>query len=242
MVEGFRSVAITGAAGGIGLELAREAVRQHASQVWLIDRDAAAVQRAADDLGSTAYGLAIDVGDRAAIAELTARWTCDTPDLVVNGAGVRSIAPIHLTTDEEWDATIAVNLTGTFLVMRAAASAMVSGGVRGVIVNIASIASEIGFSDRSAYCASKAGVLGMTKAAALDLAPHGIRTFAIAPGFHSTGMSRESDDAAVLAQVPLGRRGDPSDLARLILDVAASPFVTGTNVVVDGGALAGYRM
>ena len=241
----MESGAITGAASGIGRALALEAAERGAPRLWLVDRSAAGLADVVRQLpnGYDARPRAIDLRSRVDITHLAQEWMDEgPPHLLINCAGTRSVAAVGDTTDEDWDDTIAVNLTAPFLMTRAAANAMRQHGVPGVIVNIASTAAEIGYTDRSAYCASKAGVLGLTRSAALDLAPDGIRVFAVSPGFHNTGLSREADASAVVAQVPLGRRGDPAELAKLIFDLAASSFVTGSNTVVDGGALAGHRL
>lgn len=241
----MESAAITGAASGIGRALALEAAARGAPRLWLVDLSAPGLADVVRELpnGYDAQPKAIDLRSRVDITNLAQDWSDEgPPHLLVNCAGTRSIAAVGATTDEDWDDTIAVNLTAPFLMTRAASNAMRQHGVAGVIVNIASTAAEIGYTDRSAYCASKAGVLGLTRSAALDLAPDGIRVFAVSPGFHHTGLSRDADDAAVVSQVPLGRRGDPAELAKLILDLAGSSFVTGSNIVVDGGALAGHRV
>jgi len=236
------AVAITGAASGIGRHTAIEAARRGAKRLWVIDRNESGLDSLRDEIPSACdlRPKVLDVTSRSGIDALAREWMSESPPgLLVNAAGIRFSAALGDTTDEEWDDTIAVNLTGIFLLTRAASNAMLHHGVGGVIVNIASIAADIGFTERAAYCASKAGVLGLTRAAALDLAPHGIRVLAISPGFHRSGISDDLGDDIVSATVPLGRRGEPSELAALIHDIAASSYVTGTNVVVDGGSSTG---
>lgn len=246
-VGSLGDVAVTGGAGGIGRAIAEEAARSGTSRIWLLDLvKSPLVETAdavADEFGCPVEARAVDVASRPSLNELGQEWDrVGYPDLLVNCAGVRGIHTVHETPDEEWDTTIEVNLTGTFNVLRLVSRGWIAEGKAGVAVNIASIASTVGFSHRAAYSASKAGVLGLTKASALDLAAYGIRVMAVSPGLIQTAMSSPGDDAFVAATVPLGRRGSPQELARLVLAVAGSEFVTGTNIVADGGLVAGYRL
>jgi 3alpha(or 20beta)-hydroxysteroid dehydrogenase len=235
-------VAVTGAAHGIGRQTALEAAERGASALWLIDRDADGLASLESELvGCEVQRRELDISSRLEVDILAAEWSeGSAPTILLNVAGIRaSTSPLQEVTDAEWDAAIATNLTGTFLMTRAAALAMLARETRGVIVNIASTAGVIGYSNRAAYCASKFGVVGLTRAAALDLAPHGIRLFSVSPGFIHSGISDDIDDSTVIMWVPLRRRGDPRELASLIFDLVHSSFLTGTNIVVDGGALAG---
>jgi NAD(P)-dependent dehydrogenase (short-subunit alcohol dehydrogenase family) len=212
--------------------------------VWAIDRDEARLDQslASYPAGCSVLKRAIDVSARHDIVALADEWkTGCPPDVLANVAGIRFLASFADIDDEHWDDTLAVNLTGYFLMMRAAARAMIAAGVPGVIVNIASTAGEIGVSDRAAYCASKSGVIGLTRAAALDLAPYGIRVLAVSPGLHATSLSRLADDDYVRQRVPLGRRGTTDELASVVLDLVKAPYLTGTSIAVDGGLLAGDR-
>lgn len=238
----FPIVAVTGAAHGIGREIAKESVRRGASIVWLVDRNTEGLESLATEIGDTcdARVVAADLFTTEAADDLAKRWLdADTPHLLVNCAGLRHSVSVLETSEEQWAETITVNLTAPFRLTKAAAAAMKANGVGdGVIVNIASIAGIIGYTERAAYCASKAGLIGLTQASALDLAPSGIRVFSISPGFTQSGISDDLPDEA-LNVVPLRRRGSPTELARLLHDVARSSFVTGANFVVDGGALTG---
>jgi NAD(P)-dependent dehydrogenase (short-subunit alcohol dehydrogenase family) len=243
----FRSVAVTGAASGIGRGVAEEALARGAEVVWMLDISA---DRLADVAAEVRFGgaarveaRAVDVAKRESVTALTAEWhDCGFPEAVVNAAGIRAAFSIVNTSQETWDNTIAVNLTGTFNMMQEVASGWLARGEKGVFVAVASNGGEVAFSDRAAYCASKFGVIGLVRAAALDLASKGIRVIAISPGFIATAMSQSADDDFVARTVPLGRRGTPRQLAALLLDVARSELITGASVVADGGLIAGFRL
>jgi NAD(P)-dependent dehydrogenase (short-subunit alcohol dehydrogenase family) len=240
-----RRVAISGAAGGIGRCLTREAVTRGYTELWLIDQDQIGLNALSSEMEPSCdvRQFVINLDDRKDLARVTDAWECECPELLLNVAGIRASSdPITATTDEDWDRAIATNLTAPFLLTRSLSASMQRHGISGVIVNIASTASVMGFPNRAAYCASKAGLVGLTRAAALDLAPYNIRVFAISPGFTSSGISDDLDDTVVKSSVPLGTRGSPSDLAQLVFDVAVSPFVTGANFLVDGGASVGAAL
>jgi len=169
-------------------------------------------------------------------------------DILVNNAGICQFKPFLELTEEEWDRTINVNLRGYFLCAQACAKEMAKQKA-GVIVNIASVAMGqvgIGFPNLAHYCASKGGIVGMTEAMALELAPYNIRVNAISPGMIETPMIEavKSDPKtmeAMLAQVPMHRVGKPEEVSNLVLFLASdqSSYVTGSTVVIDGGWLAG---
>jgi NAD(P)-dependent dehydrogenase (short-subunit alcohol dehydrogenase family) len=241
----FGVVAVTGAAHGIGREIAKESARRGARVVWAMDRNAEGLESLAADVADGCE-VRVVVGDLSATEvtdDLASRWRQGAPpELLVNCAGIRHSASVLDTSDEQWLDTLAVNLTAPFRLMKAAVAAMQANEVKdGVIVNIASIAGEIGFTERAAYCASKAGLIGLTRAAALDLGRAGIRVFSISPGFQRTGISDDLPDSS-LKVVPLGRRGEPAELARLLHDIAESSYVTGANFVVDGGSSVGQMI
>jgi NAD(P)-dependent dehydrogenase (short-subunit alcohol dehydrogenase family) len=240
------NVAITGASSGIGRMIAIEAANRGAQKLWLIDRNETGLTSLEESLSGVGdlRQRILDLSSREAIAKLADEWMREgPPGVLVNCAGIRgSTASLGDVSDDEWDDTISVNLTAVFLVTRAISNAMRHHKVAGVIVNIASTAAVIGFTNRVAYCASKAGVLGITRAAALDLAPYGIRVLAVSPGFQRSGLSDDLDDTVVTGTVPLGRRGEPAELATLIFDVARSSYVTGANLIVDGGMVVGRHL
>lgn len=231
---------VTGGASGIGRAIAARFCAEGA-RVVLADVNAAGAATAAAALG----GLAVptDVRDAAAVDRLV-RVTLETlgrVDVLVNSAGIGRLGSALETTPEAWDEVLAVNLTGTFLASRRVAQEMVAAG-RGKIVNIASVTGLVGYAGRVAYCVSKAGVVMLTKAMALDCAPYGVQVNAICPGVVRTPMTEAvlADPAALaekVADIPLGRLGQPEDVAAAAVYLASadSDFVTGHALVVDGG-------
>jgi NAD(P)-dependent dehydrogenase (short-subunit alcohol dehydrogenase family) len=160
-------------------------------------------------------------------------------DVLVNNAGIIHVTPI---TDENvtaWTRLLNINLTGAFLGIRAAIPLMEATG-GGSIINISSIFGPAGAVGYAAYAASKAGLLGLTRTAALELAPKKIRVNAVCPGGVSTPMNANEPDGGVVPETPLGRRADVSEIAGAIAFLAGpdASFVTGTELVVDGGFLA----
>jgi NAD(P)-dependent dehydrogenase (short-subunit alcohol dehydrogenase family) len=244
-VEG-RAFFVTGGASGIGLAVARLAL-QRGAKVCVVDRDADALMRAARELGSEAQVIACDVADAARVKEAVALAAARLGrlDAVVNAAGVDHLTPLERIADEDWARTLAVNLTGPMLVCRAAVPHLRRAG-GGTIVNIASAAGLVPLPGRSAYCASKAGVIMFGKALAMELAADGIRVNAVCPGAVDTPLFRTSyedaDDAsgaleAIRQRYALRRVAQPEELAEavLYLSSSASSYVTGTAHAVDGG-------
>ena len=169
-------------------------------------------------------------------------------DILVNNAGICQFKPFLELTEEEWDRTININLRGYFLCAQACAKEMAKQKA-GVIVNIASVAMGqvgVGFPTLAHYCASKGGIVGMTEALALELAPFNIRVNAISPGAIDTPMveALKTDPKimeATLARIPLRRMGKPEEVSNLVLFLTSdkSSYITGSTVVIDGGWLAG---
>ncbi len=163
-------------------------------------------------------------------------------DLLVNNAGIFPRADFLETTEAEWDRVLGVNLKGAFLCARAAAKAMVARGAGGAIVNIASVVVNTGTPNGVHYAASKAGLVGLTRASALALAPHGIRVNAIAPGLTDTAQPRygmsEREIAEAAARFPLGRLIRPEEIADAAVFLASddSRQMTGQTLHVNGGS------
>jgi 3-oxoacyl-[acyl-carrier protein] reductase len=248
MAEDFagKIAVVTGGGNGIGAAACRAFAAQGA-HVAVLDRDAAAAESVAGgiaDRGGNATAHAIDVADRAAfhVAASEIAEAAGGIDILVNSAGatVRRMIPDML--PEDWDRVIAVNLTGAFNGIQAVLPHMRRRG--GAIVNVASIAGQrISFGGTANYSASKAGLLGLTRHAAYELAPDGIRVNAVCPGPTATafgGAIPSEETKAMRAQkIPLGRMCEPEDIADPILFLAgpAARMITGVALTVDGGVL-----
>jgi NAD(P)-dependent dehydrogenase (short-subunit alcohol dehydrogenase family) len=239
-----RTALITGAGRGFGERIAHELATLGAA-VGVLDLDGDSAVRVADALRNS-YALRCDISalDEVRTAFDLAETELGPIDVLVNNAGIASFTPFLESTEDELDRVFAVNLTGLFNCCRVAAPGMVERGF-GRIVNISSLAGLRGggFLGRTSYAASKAGVLGFTKALARELAPSGVTVNAVAPGAMDTEMTAVlRDDPALLerllAQVPLGRRGSIEDdgfaVAFLCSDLAS--YLTGETLLVDGGA------
>jgi len=240
---------VTGAGGGIGkgivLRLAEEG-----ADVILADLDSAAAARVADQaaaLGRRAWALAADVSAAESVAGMV-RQALDWAgriDILVNNAGIEVIRPIFDISEAEWDRTLDVNLKGAWLCSQAVARAMVAAGGGGRIINIGSILSEMPVPGEPHYVASKGGLLMLTRALALDLAPYGINVNAIGPGIIQNGLSSKGclSDAAgaekVRAGIPLRRFGRPQEIGHAVVFLASdeASYVTGTILYVDGGVM-----
>ncbi|MEZ5100835.1 MAG: SDR family NAD(P)-dependent oxidoreductase [Thermoleophilia bacterium] len=250
-----RAALVTGGAKGIGLGIAVRLAEAGAA-VLVADLDEAAAVEAAAGLaarGWRARACRLDVGDEEQVVAAVARCreAFGSLDVLVNNAGIFPNAPIRQLPPETFDRTIATNLRGLYLCTRHAAEAMIAQGRGGAIVNVTSIdalhPSMVGLAH---YDASKHGAWGFTKSAALEYAPHGIRVNAVAPGGITTpgvaalssGASAEQLAAQVeafAARIPLRRMGDPDEIGRVALVLASdlAAYMTGSQVVVDGGAL-----
>src|SRR5215469_8892951 len=240
---------VVGAGGGIG-GAGAEALAREGASVFCSDLDGAAVDATAARIraaGARAVASALDVRDRAAVDAAVAAVVreCSRLDIVLESAGISHRLNFLDVDAETWDRIIAVNLTGMFQVGQAAARQMVKQGSGGSIINVTSQLAEVARPERSAYVASKGGARSLTHAMAVDLAAHGIRVNAIAPGPTLTGLTRANYTdpearRATEAVIPLGRLGQPDDLVGAVLFLASdeSRWVTGSTVTVDGGYLA----
>jgi 2-hydroxycyclohexanecarboxyl-CoA dehydrogenase len=242
-----RVAVITGAASGMGLAVAQR-LAANGNRVALLDLDGAAATRAADDLssaGSQAIGLAVDVTDRAAVdtAMTTVRAELGPIEIVVTSAGFDEFQTFTDITLEAWEHMLAVNLTGTFHCLQSAIPDMVEGGW-GRIVTISSSSAQSGANRMAHYVASKGGVVGLTKALALEYAPQGITVNTIPPGFIDTPMARRAEERgdlpsidAVAARTPVRRAGTPEDIAAAAAFICSEEagYITGQLIGVNGG-------
>ncbi len=234
---------VTGAGRGLGRTIA-EGLAAAGAKVACVDvneETLAEAVKAIRDAGGTAEPLACDVTDADRVAEVVNDVTGRFGGLhiLVNNAGITRDNLIMRMKDDQWDTVLAINLRGTFLFTRAAAKPMMKGR-RGRIINIASVSGLMGNPGQANYSASKAGVIGLTRTVARELAARSITVNAIAPGFIATEMTAKLGDdilAEVRKQIPLGRLGAPQDIADAVLYLAseAAGFVTGQVLTVDGG-------
>jgi NAD(P)-dependent dehydrogenase (short-subunit alcohol dehydrogenase family) len=240
---------VTGAASGIGKAIATAFIEAGAS-VLLCDRNAAALDAAARELGEHAVGQVTDVSDESQVegAMRKARATFGSLDIVVNCAGFGAIVPLIELPDDKWKSVQAVTLGGVFYGVKHGARQMLEQGRPGVIINISSVNGRQPGEGQSAYCAAKAGVDMLTRCGALELGGRGIRVVGIAPGLVETPLTRhELENPAMrklfLDVIPMQRAVAPEEIAAaavfLASDHAAS--INGETIAIDGGSLTrGY--
>ena len=185
--------------------------------------------------------LPLDFLDKENVCEAVRVMTVDSINILVNNAGINMIEPIYDLDENHWDKILDVNLRGSARLLKAVSRKMINDRIAGRILNIGSIFGVISKEKRASYSSSKAGLLGLTRAAALDLAPYGILVNALSPGFTDTELTRQvlgkKGMEELSAKVPLRRCADVSEIARWALFLCSSQntYITGQNVIVDGG-------
>jgi len=241
-----RVALVTGAARGIGRAIAI-ALAQAGADVALGFRDLRAAGDVADvvrALGRRALPLQMDVARPAEISSAVAQALDHFGhlDILVNNAGIGPANPAESVTEADFDATVAVNLKGTFLVSQAVGRAMIAAGHGGRIVNLSSQAGFVALPTESVYCMTKAAIAHLTRCLAVEWAPHGINVNAVAPTFIRTPgtvkwLEDESFRKDLLARIPLGRVGEPPDVAASVVFLCspAAAMITGTTLLIDGG-------
>jgi 2-hydroxycyclohexanecarboxyl-CoA dehydrogenase len=239
-----RIAVVTGGASGIGLGIAHRFLAD-GHQVAIVDRDAAALEVAAGELGPGVLALEVDVADRTSIdaAYEQVRAHLGPIEILVTSAGIESFTPILEITADQWDRMIAVNLTGTFACIQAALPDMLAAGW-GRIVTISSSSAQSGAPRMAHYTASKGGVISLTKSLAVELASKGITANTIPPSLVDTPMvdqaTARGDFAgveAVARHVPVGRAGTPDDIAGACSFLCSDDgsYITGQIIGVNGG-------
>jgi 3-oxoacyl-[acyl-carrier protein] reductase len=235
-----RVAVVTGSTRGIGRTIA-DALADAGATVAVVGRDAAAAESVANAIGRGARGFACDVADLAAVTAMIAavEQALGAVDILVNNAGITRDNILVRMKDAEWDEVLDANLRGAFATTRAAVRGMMKRRW-GRVINVSSIVGLVGNKGQANYAASKAGLIGLTKSVAKELASRQILANVVAPGFIETDMTRAlnaEQRADLLRQIPLERLGSPADVAAMVTFLASeqAAYITGQVFVVDGG-------
>lgn len=238
-----RVAVVTGAGRGIGASIA-QALAGEGARVVVVDIDPSLAEQFAETLrasGGEAISQAADVSDGEQVKKVfdAVVEKYGGVDILVNNAGITRDALLLRMKDEDWDAVLNINLKGAFLCTREAAKIM-SKGRYGRIINISSVVGQMGNLGQANYCASKAGLIGLTRSNARELARRNITVNAVAPGFIVTDMTNVLPDKVkeeLTAQIPLGKLGQPEDVTQAVLFLAShlTGYITGQVLAVNGG-------
>jgi len=235
-----KNALVTGASGGIGADIARM-LHSSGATVGLSGTRVAPLEALAAELGERAHVLPCNLSDMAAVEALPkeAAAAMGSVDILVNNAGITRDNLFMRMSDDEWESVLNVNLTATFKLCKGVMRGMMKSRW-GRIVNISSIVGATGNPGQANYAASKAGMIGMSKSLAYEVASRGITVNAVAPGFITTAMTDKLNDdqkSAIMTQIPAGRMGEPSEIASAVLYLASpeAGYVTGTTLHVNGG-------
>jgi 3-oxoacyl-[acyl-carrier protein] reductase len=235
-----KNALVTGASGGIGADIARM-LHGAGATVGLSGTRVEPLEALAAELGERAHVLPCNLSDMEAVTELPkqAAAAMGSVDILVNNAGIARDNLFMRMSDDEWSSVMDVNLTATFKLCKGVMRGMMKARW-GRIVNISSIVGVTGNPGQANYAASKAGMIGMSKSLAYEVASRGITVNAVAPGFITTAMTDKLNDdqkGAIMTQIPAGRMGEPSEIASAVLYLASTEagYVTGTTLHVNGG-------
>ncbi|RTL71855.1 MAG: 3-oxoacyl-[acyl-carrier-protein] reductase [Hyphomicrobiales bacterium] len=239
-----KTALVTGATGGIGGAIAR-ALHKQGATVVISGRQQDKLEALATELGSRVHVVPCDLGNKAQVAKLVDEAVAKVSrlDIMVNNAGLTKDNLFMVMKDEQWDEVIAVNLTATFMLMRAGARHMMRSKTGfGRIINISSVSGIIGNPGQGNYAASKAGMIGMSKSLAREVASRGITVNCIAPGFISTPMTdalNEKQTATIKEAIPAQKFGTPEDIAAATVYLASpeAAYMTGQTLHVNGGMI-----
>jgi len=235
-----KSALVTGASGGIGGAIAKT-LHQAGATVALSGTRVEPLEALAAELGDRAHVLPCNLGDAASVTALPkqASDAMGSLDILVNNAGITRDNLFMRMSEDEWAQVLDVNLTATFRLCKASLRGMMKARW-GRIINISSVVGSTGNPGQGNYAAAKAGMIGMSKSLAYEVASRGITVNAVAPGFIETAMTEklnEEQKAAILTQVPAGRMGTPEEIATAVLYLASpeAAYITGTTLHVNGG-------
>lgn len=231
---------ITGGSRGIGEAIAYELAAQGAKIALIYAGNHTAAEKVCttcrETYGVEAKAYQLDVSDFDAVKETVAeiKKRFGTAHILINNAGITRDGLAAMMKEEDFDAVLNINLKGAFNMIRHCTGLFLRNR-EGCIINISSVSGLMGNAGQCNYSASKAGLIGLTKSVAKELAPRGIRCNAIAPGFICTDMTEEQSENPLLKMIPLGKMGEPKDVAEAVVYLAKAKYVTGEVLRVDGG-------
>ena len=239
MLKGKTAV-VTGGSRGIGEAIAYKLASLGANIAVIYAGNAESAEnvcnKCKEDNGVEAQAYQCDVADFSAVKEAVTKIKADfgTAHILVNNAGITRDGLLAMMKEEDYDAVLDTNLKGAFNMIRHCTGLFIRNR-EGCIINITSVAGMMGNAGQCNYSASKAGLIGLTKSVAKELAPRGIRCNAVAPGFIATDMTDNQTDNPLLNMIPLGKMGETEDVADAVAYLAAAKYVTGEILRVDGG-------